>query len=76
MTAAERYKHLLSVIEQQISTEAWKVSMYEKSDPESAAEAKARWDDWATLYDAISEGAVDDMKSEYASRRALVGGMA
>lgn len=75
MTAAERYEHMLSVIEQQISTEAWKVSMYEKSDPESAAEAQARWDDWATLYDAIDEGQLDDIKAEFASRRALVGGV-
>lgn len=74
MSASEKYEHLLSVIEKQITAEAYNVSMYEKSDPESAAEAQVRWDDWATLYDAVSEGVLDDVKAENAKYRALIGG--
>lgn len=75
MSAAEKYEHMLSVVEKQITAEAYNVSMYEKSDPESAADAQARWDDWATLYDAISEGLLDDVKAENAKYRALIGGV-
>lgn len=76
MSPAERYEHMLSVVEAQICAEAFKVSQYEVTDPETAAEAKARWDDWAALYDALSEGLLDDLKADFAKRCALIGGAA
>lgn len=75
MSAAEKYEHMLSVAEAQICTEAFKAAQHEGQGwADIVAEDNARCDDWKVLYDAISEGLMDRLKAEYASRRALVGG--
>lgn len=73
MTAPERYEHLLSVVDAQICTEAFKVSQYETVDPETAAEAQVRWDDWALLSDAIGNGLMEKLASESEQYKALAG---
>jgi len=75
LTTAERYEHILSVIEAQICTEAWRVSQYEDIDPQTAAAAKARWGDWTVLRDAIGRGLMDGVLEDYAALGALVGGV-
>lgn len=74
MTAAEKYPHILSVIEAQICAEAWKAAQYEKFDAETATSAKSRCEDWTALRAAINEGALDEAKFDLAVRRALIGG--
>jgi len=64
MSAAGRYGHLLSVVEERICAEAWKVSQYENIDTETASEAKARWDDWELLRDAIANGLMERLAAE------------
>lgn len=76
MSAAERAEHLLSVVEERICAEAFKVAQYEDVDAETTADAKARWDDWAVLYDALNDGLMDRLKAEYTARRTLIRGAA
>lgn len=73
MTAAERYGHLLPVVEAQICAEAFKASQYENFDPETAAEAQARWADWALLRDAIAEGLMEKLAAESEKYKVLTG---
>lgn len=75
MTAAEKYAHILSVLDAALSKAEAELRRFERNGwDDLVPQAQAEWDDFATLYDAISEGALDDIKSEYASRRALIGG--
>jgi hypothetical protein len=76
MSAAGRYEHVVAAVEVQICAEAFKVAQYEDVDAETAAGAKARWDDWAVLYDALNDGLMDELHAKYTARRTLIRGAA
>lgn len=73
---SERYEHLLSVIEQQICTEAFKASQYEKFDAETAADATVRQEDWQALRSIVTSGRLDAAKFDLAVGHALTGSSA
>lgn len=73
MSASGRYEHMLSVIDERICAEAWKVSQYENVDAETAADAKSRWGDWELLRAAIGNGLMERLAAESKKHKASVG---
>lgn len=77
MSAAEKYPHVVSVIEAQVHAEAFKAVQYKTIDPETAADAADRMSDWAALFGALEVGLLDldEIKAAIAARQVLVGGV-
>lgn len=71
---AKVYGHVLEILDAQVTAAKRDIDRFERQGwAECLADAKAKWDHWALLYDAVSQGLIDDLAAESEKCRSLAG---
>lgn len=71
------YGHVLEILDAELAKAKRSVDTCEREGwVEALADAKAKWDHWALLYDAVSDGLIDDLAAESEKFKALAGSAA
>lgn len=71
---AKVYSHVLEVLDAELAKAKQHVDTCERNGwVEALADAQQEWDHWALLYDAVSDGLIENLAADSAKYEALVG---